>query len=175
MADEDQDELMMFIKKVYYQEGRYDPPFAKEYKSPDEEGFDLYKHKHAEFASKGLEKLGKGMTGLDSGQPWFFYWISQALENFKTPEFEVTSEQKVAATKYISHCQDKVNGGFGGSPYHICHLASSYAAILGIVNIGTIEAYEMVDRDLMKKVMLSLKNNLKYADHLKKGLNLVDN
>lgn len=43
-----------------------------------------------------------------------------------------------------------------------------------MVNIGTTEAYEMVDRELMKKVLLSLKNNLKYADPIGKGLDLVD-
>ncbi len=42
------------------------------------------------------------------------------------------------------------------------HLASSYAAILAIVNIGTPEAYELVDVAGMRKFLLSIKNNFSY-------------
>ena len=40
------------------------------------------------------------------------------------------------------------------------HLASTYAAVLAIVNIGTKEAYDIIDRQKMRSYLCSLKNNL---------------
>lgn len=42
------------------------------------------------------------------------------------------------------------------------HIASTYAAILALVNIGTEEAFSMIDVDGMKRFFLSVKNNMVY-------------
>jgi prenyltransferase beta subunit len=39
------------------------------------------------------------------------------------------------------------------------HIASTYAAVLAIVNIGTEEAFSMIDVEGMKRFLLSVKNN----------------
>ena len=39
------------------------------------------------------------------------------------------------------------------------HVASTYAAIMAIVNIATEEAYKLVDILAMKKFLISIKNN----------------
>ena len=44
------------------------------------------------------------------------------------------------------------------------HIASTYAAILGMVNIGTEEAYKMVDVEGMRRFLHSVKNNLAFKD-----------
>lgn len=41
---------------------------------------------------------------------------------------------------------------------HACHAASTYAAMLAIVNIGTEEAYNIVDKAKMKQFLLNMKN-----------------
>ena len=72
MDDEDPHALLNFIKKTYaFHE--FTPANAKDYESEDVE---LFRDLHAEFVLKGFEKMPKGMTGLDSGQPWFIYWLS---------------------------------------------------------------------------------------------------
>lgn len=52
MADEDYDEVLMLIKKLYnsvpFDTHPYDPQHARDFKS-DADGFDLYKHEHARF------------------------------------------------------------------------------------------------------------------------------
>lgn len=55
------------------------------------------------------------------------------------------------------------------------HLASSYAAILAIVNIGTQEAYDLVDVEGMLRFLKSIKNNFKF-EHAGQtsGWNLID-
>ena len=40
------------------------------------------------------------------------------------------------------------------------HVASNYAAMLAIVNIGTEEAYDIVDIEKMNKFLCKIKNNL---------------
>jgi protein farnesyltransferase subunit beta len=38
-------------------------------------------------------------------------------------------------------------------------MASTYAAVLAIVNIGTKEAYDIIDREKMLKFLIQIKNN----------------
>ena len=44
------------------------------------------------------------------------------------------------------------------------HVASTYAAIMAITNIGTKEAYDIVDVKAMKSYLLTVKNNHKYSE-----------
>ena len=82
---------------------------------------------------------------------------------------------KSRCVKYLAKCQNNEEGGFGGAPYHISHLASTYAAILAVVNIGTEEAFKMVNVPAMKKYLLSMKNNYVFAKSgAKSGWSLVD-
>jgi prenyltransferase beta subunit len=66
---------------------------------------------------------------------------------------------KSKCCSYLRQCHNNEEGGFGGAPYHRSHIASSYAAMLAIVNIGTKEAYDIIDIEKMKKFLISVKNN----------------
>lgn len=63
--------------------------------------------------------------------------------------------------EYLKKCHNK-SGGFAGAPYHQSHVASSYAAMLAIVNIGTQEAYDIVDVKGMREFLGRVKNNYKF-------------
>lgn len=39
------------------------------------------------------------------------------------------------------------------------HVASTYAAVMAIVNIGTDEAYEIIDVAKLRSYLISVKNN----------------
>ena len=62
-------------------------------------------------------------------------------------------------TEYLRQCHNPDEGGFRGAPYMMSHIASTYAAIMAIVNVGTEKAYNLVDIMAMKKFLLSVKNN----------------
>ena len=47
--------------------------------------------------------------------------------------------------QFLSRCQDK-NGGFGGGPGQLAHLAPTYAAVLSLCILGTQEAFDCIDR-----------------------------
>jgi flagellar biosynthesis/type III secretory pathway protein FliH len=72
MDDEDPRSLLQFIRQTYkiYE---FKAAEAKDYEL---EATELYAQMHAKFVMKGFEKMSKGMTGLDSGQPWFIYWLT---------------------------------------------------------------------------------------------------
>lgn len=124
------------------------------------EDCDLVRPYHAMFEYKGLQQLSKGMIGQDSGQPWFLFWILNGIEVCNQGEVQVTPDIKARCVKYLRQCHNEKEGGFSGAPGLQTHLASTYAAMMAIVNIGTKEAYDIVDIPKMKQFLLSIKNNL---------------
>lgn len=68
---------------------------------------------------------------------------------------------KSRCVSYLSQCHNAEEGGFRGAPHIMSHVASTYAAIMAIVNIGTEEAFKLVDLAAMKKYLCSVKNNFK--------------
>ena len=61
---------------------------------------------------------------------------------------------------YLRQCHNDETGGFAGAPGLMTHIASTYAAVLAIVNIGTEEAYDIIDVAKLKSYLLSVKNNM---------------
>ncbi len=76
MDEEDPQALLKFIQGTY-QIYEYEAASAKEYEKDTAE---IFAEMHAKFVRKGFDRMPRGMTGLDSGQPWFLYWLTHALE-----------------------------------------------------------------------------------------------
>ena len=124
----------------------------------------LNKQQHAKYLINALRKLSRGMTSQDSGQPWFLFWNSQALQLLQQPNLKIDNEMADRCVEYLRQCVQPRDGGIAGSPYLISHIASTYAAIVALCNIGTQVAYDIVDLIGMKKYLLSIKNNNKYDE-----------
>jgi protein farnesyltransferase subunit beta len=101
------------------------------------------------------------MVGQDSGQPWFLFWNTQSLELLAQPNLKMDHEMKSRCVDYLRQCHNPEEGGFRGAPHIMSHVASTYAAIMAIVNISTEEAYNLVDLAAMKKYLCTVKNNFK--------------
>lgn len=56
----------------------------------------------------------------------------------------------------MASCQ-KETGGFGGSPSHVAHLATTYASVMALVSIGTDEALSVINRKALYQFLSSLK------------------
>ena len=95
---------------------------------------------------------------LDSGQPWFLFWISNTLDLLGSTKHQLTPPQKDSIIAYLKACQHPA-GGFAGSPYMEAHAASSYAAVMTIANLHCEEAYAIVDRKRMLEYLGRLKHN----------------
>lgn len=121
----------------------------------------LLKTHHAKFVINSMMKLPRGMASQDGGQPWFLFWNTQSLQLLNLPNFQLDSDMAQRCVDYLKQCLQPKDGGFAGSPYLLSHVASTYAAIMAITNIGTKEAFDIVDIAGMKKYLLSVKNNHK--------------
>lgn len=56
----------------------------------------------------------------------------------------------------MSGCQH-LDGGFGGGPNQLAHLASTFAAVSAVAVLGTKEAYDMIEREGLKKFLARMK------------------
>ena len=88
--DEDPRALLKMITQTY-KLFEYDPPSAKDY---DQDVAEIFSELHAKFIMTGFTKLSKGMTGLDSGQPWFLYWLTEALQVMNVEGYDLSSDMK---------------------------------------------------------------------------------
>ena len=98
--------------------------------------------------------------GQDGGQPWFLYWLTNTIELCNYKAIALNEQQKTAACSYLRQCHNDQTGGFAGAPGLMTHIASTYAAVMAIVNIGTQEAYDIIDVAKLKSFLSSVKNNL---------------
>jgi protein farnesyltransferase subunit beta len=117
----------------------------------------LERSKTIKFLRKGLVNLSEGYECLDSSRPWILYWILHAMELLGE---NVTDRLHVEAIiDFLSKCQNS-EGGFGGGPGQISHLAPTYAAINALCILGTESAYKVIDREKLVSWMnkLRLKN-----------------
>jgi protein farnesyltransferase subunit beta len=88
-----------------------------------------------------MHGLSSSYASLDASRPWLIYWMTHALELLDSPYKELHA----SCVDTLSRCQHP-NGGFGGGVQQFPHTAPTYAACLALVDIGTPEALESVDR-----------------------------
>lgn len=90
--------------------------------------------------------------------PWQWWegrWISThrgtAALSFAFPRISFHYITRAIAT--LAKYQHK-DGGFAGGPDHIPHMASTYAAVLALCTVGTVEAFDIIDRYCLMFVLL---------------------
>ena len=114
----------------------------------------LDRNKSIKFLRKGLVNLSEGYECLDSSRPWILYWILHSLELLGD---HITDPAHVnAIVDFISKCQNP-EGGFGGGPGQISHLAPTYAATNALCILGTESAYKIIDRPKLVSWMNKLR------------------
>ena len=117
----------------------------------------FFQELHYEFAKKSMMKLSMGYMSLDSGYPWFCYWITNILEMTKD-KYELSYDDKLKFVDMLKELQHP-EGGFCGMPKGYAHLISTYGAMMAILNLNIKEAYDIVDIPKMKNFLLRMKNN----------------
>lgn len=102
----------------------------------------LKSSQHLTFLTRILaQPLPPHYTGLDASRPWLLYWVIHSLGLFEA-DLDLSGKQRVIAT--LKSCQNP-DGGFGGGPGQISHLAPSYCSVVALAYIGE-EGYDLVDR-----------------------------
>eukprot|EP00347_Sterkiella_histriomuscorum_P006994 403350653 len=154
---EDPQELLNLIKSLY-EKYDFNPIDAKSCKNQIPE---FLNEKHAMFVRKAYANLPAKAQKNDSCQPWFLYWFTTSLENFnlEKEEIKLQNSEKRQIVEMLRQLQNP-RGGFGGAPGHSSNLIASYAAVLTLVNIGTHEAFDLINVSGMKDFLISMKNKI---------------
>ncbi len=115
-----------------------------------------YRLAHYNFIKNLVTSLPSGYSSLDSGFPWFTYFISNIILMFKD-NYDLSHDMKMQFVQVLQELQHE-DGGFRGSAHGFAHLIATYAAIMSIANLG-IQAYDIVDIPKMKNYLLKMRNN----------------
>ncbi|GAA5985988.1 hypothetical protein JCM10908_006361 [Rhodotorula pacifica] len=114
---------------------------------------DLEVDLHAAYSRRLLDNpLPPYFVGLDASRPWVLYWTLHSLALMGQP-IEETLHERLAAT--LAAFQNR-EGGFGGGPSQLSHLAPTYAAVCALAYAGE-KGWSIIDRSAMYQFLLSLK------------------
>ncbi|XP_062151361.1 protein farnesyltransferase subunit beta [Alnus glutinosa] len=104
---------------------------------------ELQRENHMKYLIKGLKRLEPSFSVLDANRPWLCYWILHAitlLGECVEPELEDN------VVEFLSRCQDP-NGGYGGGPGQMPHLATTYAAVNALITVGGERSLSSINRE----------------------------
>lgn len=87
----------------------------------------LTRKQHIKYLQSGLGELPSGFISLDASRTWICYWITHSLALLNAPL--PAHIPKAAVIDFLASCQHP-NGGFGGGPNQLAHLAPTYAGTL---------------------------------------------
>ncbi|CAL4947546.1 unnamed protein product [Urochloa decumbens] len=115
---------------------------------------ELWRDQHIEYLTHGLRHLGPNFHVLDANRPWLCYWMVHPLALLDEVLDDDLDDDIV---DFLARCQDK-DGGYGGGPGQLPHLATTYAAVNTLVTIGSERALSSINRDKLYKFMLRMKD-----------------
>ncbi|KAJ6866670.1 protein farnesyltransferase subunit beta isoform X2 [Populus alba x Populus x berolinensis] len=115
---------------------------------------ELQRDEHIKYLNEGLKQLGPSFVALDSSRPWLCYWIIHSMALLgESLDYQLETN----AIDFLNRCQDP-NGGFGGGPGQMPHLATTYAAVNSIVTLGGQKALSSINRDKLYNFLLRMKD-----------------
>lgn len=113
----------------------------------------LTRQKHISVLKKSLIHLNEAYECLDCSRPWLCYWILHSLQILGE---RLEDEEYSNIAGFLRKCQAP-QGGFGGGPGQLPHIATTYAAVSALCVIGTQEAYDVIDRKGLQSFLKSLR------------------
>ncbi|KAI6213106.1 CAAX farnesyltransferase subunit beta [Aphelenchoides besseyi] len=84
---------------------------------------------------------------LDASRSWHCFWGLHSLRLLNHP---ISADLEKTVIEFLKSCQS-ANGGYGGGPGQIPHLATTYASVMALISIGSKEAWDSIDRDGLLK------------------------
>ncbi|PHT57419.1 Protein farnesyltransferase subunit beta, partial [Capsicum baccatum] len=115
---------------------------------------ELQRDKHFDYLTRGLTKLGPSFSVLDANRPWLCYWT---LHSIALLGESIDSKLENDAIDFLTRCQDK-DGGYGGGPGQMPHLATTYAAVNSLITLGGPKALSSINREKLYTFLLQMKD-----------------
>ena len=92
----------------------------------------LNRRSTVKFLQRGLKHLSESYECLDASRPWICYWILHSLHLLGET---VDQRQSDDIIDFLERCQNS-EGGFGGGPGQVSHLAPTYGAVNALCTLG---------------------------------------
>jgi protein farnesyltransferase subunit beta len=115
---------------------------------------EIQRDKQLDYLMKGLRQLGPQFSSLDANRPWLCYWI---LHSIALLGETVDDELESNAIDFLGRCQGS-EGGYGGGPGQLPHLATTYAAVNALVTLGGDKALSSINREKMSCFLRRMKD-----------------
>lgn len=115
----------------------------------------LNKRKHIAWLKRGLEGLGEGYTSLDASTPWLCFWLLHSLDLLDHPLDDALQARAIHTLRQCQHPQ----GGYGGGPGQLPHLACTFAAISALAVIGSEAAFASIDQEGLLRFLRTMRRS----------------
>lgn len=104
----------------------------------------LNRKAHIAWLKGLLNPLPTPYTTLDASRPWLIYWVVHSLALLGA---SLDDQAKLRAVGTIKSFWNHNDGGFGGGPGQMAHLAPTYASVSALCYLGGPEdAWNWIDR-----------------------------
>lgn len=113
----------------------------------------LVRERHIRWLKRNLRGISKGYQSYDALQPWVLFWI---VHSFNVLDVPLTAADADAVVHRLSAMQ-AVGGGYGGGPGQSAHIASTFAAVMALLSVGTADAHASIDVPSITKFLISMK------------------
>ena len=136
-------ELELTARSIYSQAvsaGRADPADAESPSDWETSVAVLQRDEHVAYLLKSLRRLSAGFVVLDASRCWLCYWIVHSLTLLGEA---LPADLADDVIEFLALCQC-ADGGFGGGPGQMAHLAPTYAAVCCLADIATDAAAAVV-------------------------------
>lgn len=90
MVDDDPVQIRRIIKQLYAIAG-----FSTDKADKQEQEIELARNEHALFVYSQFNNVPAKVVGVDSGQPWIVYWLSNALHTLACQPIELSHDMKL--------------------------------------------------------------------------------
>ncbi|GER52069.1 farnesyl-protein transferase beta subunit [Striga asiatica] len=117
--------------------------------------FELRRDNHIEYLTKSLKQLGPNFAVLDANRPWLCYWIMHSIALLGDC---VDDKLENDIIEFLQRCQDQ-NGGYGGGPGQMPHLATTYAAINTLLTVGGHKSLSSINRGKLYEFLFRMKDS----------------
>ncbi|GER35749.1 farnesyl-protein transferase beta subunit [Striga asiatica] len=117
--------------------------------------FELRRDNHIEYLTKSLKQLGPSFAVLDANRPWLCYWIMHSIALLGDCVDDKLENDIIG---FLQRCQDQ-NGGYGGGPGQMPHLATTYAAINTLLTVGGHKSLSSINRGKLYEFLLRMKDS----------------
>ncbi|XP_027154606.1 protein farnesyltransferase subunit beta [Coffea eugenioides] len=115
---------------------------------------EIRRDNHIQYLMHGLNNLGPSFSTLDANRPWICYWI---LHSIALLGDSLDEELEHSTIEFLSRCQDP-DGGYGGGPGQMPHLATTYAAVNSLITLGGPKSLSSINRGKLRAFLLQMKD-----------------